>query len=60
MRVSTSASGEIAAAFVGEFETKCVSFEPARLVQPNNTLQCHESRNAATSHCSVSGVLATN
>ena len=58
MRISTSASGEIAAALVAEFETECVSFEPARLVQPNDTLECHESRAVATSHCSVSGVLA--
>jgi hypothetical protein len=58
MRVTTSASGVLAAALVEEFETKCISFDPARLVQPNDTLDCHESRNVATSHCSVSGVLA--
>jgi hypothetical protein len=58
MRVSTGASGMIAAALVTEFETQCVSFDPARLVQPNDTLQCHESRAVSTSHCSVSGVLA--
>jgi hypothetical protein len=58
MRISTNASGEIAAAFVEEFETECISFDPARLVQPNDTLECHESRAVATSHCSASGVLA--
>jgi hypothetical protein len=58
MRISTDASGEIAAAIVAEFETKCVSFDPARLVQPNDTLECHESKAVATSHCSVSGVTA--
>jgi hypothetical protein len=56
MRISTGASGEIAAAMVAEYETKCISFDPARLVQPNDTLECHESKNVATSHCSVSGI----
>ena len=56
MRVSSGASGEVAAALVDEFDTRCISFEPARLVQPNDQLDCHESRAVATSHCSVSGV----
>jgi hypothetical protein len=59
MRISTTASGEIAAAIVDEFDTRCVSFEPARLVQPNDALVCHENRAVPTSHCSASGILAT-
>ena len=50
-------SGVLASAQLAAFETRCFTFEPARLVAPNDVLQCTESANTSAG-CTVTGVLS--
>jgi hypothetical protein len=50
-------SGVLAAAQLTPHETRCFTYEPARLVAPNDVLQCTESANTAAG-CAVTGVLS--
>ena len=52
-----TASGSLAVAQLAPHETRCFTFEPARLVAPNDVLQCTESANTAAG-CTVTGILS--